>query len=60
MTRTIEREITEEQYNRATKEHDATGIFSMQEVCGYGVYNERFYKRDDKCYVSYQLGSSCD
>lgn len=60
MTRTITKEITEEQYKKATIEHDATGIFSMQEVCGYGVYNERFYKADDKYYVSYRLGNTCD
>ena len=60
MTRPIVREITEEQFNKATKEHDVTDIFTEQEVCGYGVYNEYFYKRDNAYYVSYQLGSSCD
>ena len=60
MTRTITKEITKEQYDKATKEHDATGIFSVTEVCGYGVYNERFYPRDGKYYVDYQLGDSCD
>lgn len=60
MTRTITKEITKEQYDRVMKEHDATDIFTVQEVCGYGVYNERYYPMDDKYYVSYQLGNSCD
>lgn len=58
--KTIIKQITEEQYNRAINEHDVSGVFSQQEVCGYGVYSERFYQQDGKCFVSYQLGSSCD
>lgn len=60
MTKDITRQITEEQYFKAVNEHDATDIFSEREVCGYGVYNERFYQTDGKYYVRYQLGSSCD
>lgn len=58
--KTITKQITEEQYNKAVNEHDVTGVFSQQEVCGYGVYNERYYAQDGKYFVSYQLGSSCD
>lgn len=58
--REIEREITEEQYRKATEEHDATGIFSEAEVIGYGVYCTRYYKHDGKYFVKYELGSSCD
>jgi hypothetical protein len=60
MTREIVREITQEQYIKATQEHCVDGIFSQAEVCGYGVYNERFYKSDDKYYCKFQLGTSCD
>ena len=60
MTKAIRKEITEEQYKRATIEHNMDGIFSEQEYCGYGIYGEIFYKEDDKYYVRYQLGSSCD
>ena len=54
------REITEEQYKKATEEHDSTGIFSQAEVCGYGVYCERYYTEGGKYFVSFILGSSCD
>lgn len=60
MTREIKREITQEQYKRVINDHDATGIFTPQEVCGYGVYNERYYEQDGKYFVSFQLGNSCD
>lgn len=60
MTREITRKITEEQYNRAVNEHDVEGIFTQQEVCGYGVYNERFYQADGEYFVTFQMGSSCD
>ena len=59
MRKIIERKITEEQYIRATKDHDATGIFSIGE-CMYGIYDEHYYKRDGECYVSFSLGDSCD
>ena len=55
-----EREITMEQYINATQNHDNTGIFTVTERCGYGVYNEKYYKSDDKYYVRYQLGDTCD
>lgn len=54
------KEITEKQFRKATEEHDATDIFSIQEVCGYGIYGEYYYKKDGKYYVKYQIGTSCD
>lgn len=60
MIRTLIKEITEEQYKKATIDHDTSDVFTMQEVCGYGVYCEHFYEQNGKYYVSYQLGSSCD
>jgi len=54
------KEITEEQYIQATEHHNVDGIFSFGEVCGYGVYNERYYAQDGKYFVSYMLGDNCD
>lgn len=55
------RKITEEQYRRATEEHDARGIFTEAEVMGYGVYCTRYYKDEEgQCWVSFELGNSCD
>ena len=58
----IVREITEEQYNRAVNKLDTSGLFSPQEVMGYGVYCERYFqdKEDGKYYVEYSVGDSCD
>ena len=60
MTKRITREITKEQYINATMNNDANGIFTDQEVCGYGVYGERYFEQDGKCFVSFCLGDSCD
>ena len=54
------KEITREQYINATENHDARGIFTPQEVMGYGVYMEHYYEEDSKYYVRYELGNSCD
>ena len=56
----IKREITKEQFDRAVNDNDTTGIFSVQELMGYGVYGKHFLEEDGKYYVSYQLGDSCD
>lgn len=56
----FKREITEEQYRDATEKHEVHGVFSMSEVCGYGVYSERYFEENGKYYVEFELGSSCD
>lgn len=58
----IKRELTEEQYRRVIEKKDVSGIFTAQEVLGYGVYCERYFqdKEDGKYYVSFNLGDSCD
>lgn len=56
----IVKEITQEQYINATQSNDKSGIFSASELCGYGVFNEFYYKSDNKFYVRYQIGDSCD
>lgn len=59
MRKEIRREITEEQFRKATEEHDASGIFSQSE-CMYGIYWDRYYQDNGKYYVSFVLGDSCD
>ena len=56
------RKITREQYLKMINEHDAEGIFTEAEVCGYGVYSIRPYhdKEKDEYWVKFELGSSCD
>lgn len=57
----IVREITQEQYERAVNKLDTSGLFSPQEVMGYGVYNMHFIATSEGKYlVSYDLGDSCD
>lgn len=56
----LHKEITEEQYQKAVTEHIYDGIFTVQEECGYGVYNKHFYQEKGKYFVRYELGSSCD
>lgn len=60
MVTTKIKEITKEQYKRATEDNDARGIFTVSEVCGYGIYGEYYYEKDGKYFVKYQLGTSCD
>lgn len=61
-----EREITKEQYERAMKnngyiaDEDGKDIFTISEMCGYGVYLPIAFERDGKYFVSFELGSSCD
>ena len=60
MLKWYKKEITKEQYERATKDHDASGIFFDSEIWGYGVYCPKYTEVDGKYYVDYQLGSHCD
>ena len=58
--RRVKRELTPEQYRNVTEKHDATGIFTAQEVMGYGVYCERYFQEGGKYFVEYSVGDSCD
>ena len=60
------RKITQEQYDRAmlnkgllTKE-DESDVFSIAEICGYGVYMPLVIENNGEYYVTFMLGSSCD
>jgi len=61
-----EREISKEIYDRADgyngliADEDKEKVFSVAELCGYGVYLPRAFERDGKYYVSYERGDSCD
>ena len=54
------KEITREQYINATEYHNAKGIFTDQELMGYGVYGDYYFEDGGKYYVRYELGDSCD
>ena len=60
------RKITKEQYERAMlnkgflTNEDENEVFSISEMCGYGVYMPIAIERDGEYYVSFMLGSSCD
>lgn len=56
----VVREISKEKYIQVTEHRDASGVFTPQEVMGYGVYNEKYYERDGKYYVDFRLGDCCD
>ena len=59
--RRVTRELTPEQYHNVIDKHDTSGIFSAQEVMGYGVYNMHFIATSEGKYlVSFDLGDSCD
>ena len=58
--RRVKKELTPEQWRNVTEKHDTTDIFTAQEVCGYGVYCERYYAQDGKYFVEYSVGDSCD
>ena len=66
MTGVIKKEISKEIYDRAKANRnyivseDMNKVFSISQLCGYGVYSPLVYEKDGKYYVSYCMGSSCD
>lgn len=59
--RRVKKELTPQQYHNVIAKHDTTGIFTAQEVMGYGVYCERYFQdKDGKYYVEYSVGDGCD
>lgn len=61
------REITKEMYDRAggadgkqLKDADMDTVFSIMELCGYGIYNARVFLEDGKYICRYQRGDSCN
>ena len=64
--RTEEREITVAEYERGMANNgcltgpDREKVFSQPELNGYGVYGAEVVRKDEKYYVRYSLGSTCD
>lgn len=60
------RKITKDIYDRAVQNRtyianeDMDKIFSICELCGYGIYGARAYEKDGEYFCSYSRGSSCD
>lgn len=66
MSKYFRTEISKEIYDRAMKnygsiiEKDKHTIWSDSQLYGYGIWNEHVFKSDDKYYVSFSMGDSCD
>lgn len=64
----IKREIAKEVYDRAmdhngviSDKDDINAVFSISELCGYGVYNDQVSQGEDgKYYVNFYRGETCD
>lgn len=62
----MRKNITKEQYERGmanggfVAKEDRENIFSIAEMCGYGVYMPRVAEENGKYIVNYELGSTCD
>lgn len=60
------KEISQEVYERAVAHsgiitgEDYCKVYSPQEYLGYGVYSQRVFKENDKYFVQYELGDTCD
>ena len=63
------KEVSKEFYDKCKKENEGKDIvpfkfrpeiFTAAELCGYGIYGARLYEKDEKYYVYYTMGSSCD
>jgi hypothetical protein len=60
------KEISKEIYDRAMQnnkyitEADKNEIFTISQLCGYGVYGAIAVEEDGKYYCKYSMGSSCD
>lgn len=59
-------EISKEVYDRAQKNRsyiaseDMGKLFTVSQLCGYGVYGARAFEKDGKYLCAYNIGSSCD
>ena len=60
------KEITKEQYLRAMNRNgmiaaeDMSDVFSPAELFGYGVYGNTVFIENEKFFVRYHMGESCD
>ena len=62
----MERKITKEIYERALKnrgyidKQDSDKVFTISELCGYGVYGDQVFEKDGDYFVRFERGDSCD
>ena len=62
----LTREINKKQYERALNNHnyiadeDKKDVFTVSEIYGYGIYYSRVFKKDNKYYVQFRIGDTCD
>lgn len=63
------REITKEEYDEIMAASKGRGYvpdsletkyFDVSILCGYGLYSTRVYEKDEKYYLNYNRGESCD
>lgn len=52
-------EISKEEYEKAQK-NGPYSIISEAVICGYGAYGAKVSQVEDKYYLSYSRGNSCD
>lgn len=52
-------EIPKEEYEKAQKDGPYS-IISEAVICGYGAYDAKVSQVEDKYYLSYSRGNSCD
>lgn len=55
----VKREISKEEYDKAQEQSPYVLIDESIQM-GYGAYNAQVFVYDDKYYLRYDRGSSCD
>lgn len=64
--RSCERTISKDIYDRAMENHgyitdeDMGKVFTMAEMCGYGIYTPVVSHYDDRYVVRFEMGDTCD
>ena len=62
----LTREISKEIYDKAIKNRgyitgeDREKVWDISDLCGYGIYGDQVCKENDKYFVKYYRGSTCD
>lgn len=56
----ITKKIYDNAKNGYVASQDMDKVFSISQLCGYGVYLPRVHEKNGEYYCTYQLGNSCD
>jgi len=56
----ITKEIYDNAKNGYIASQDMDKVFSISQLCGYGVYSARVHEKDGEYYCTYFVGNSCD